>query len=125
MSVERISRLLPDGLVRDMEHAKIAGVCAGLAGYFGVKTKFVRLLFILVSVFGFFLLALLIYVALAMIMPQAPAGFAYGSFDAQGRAAPHYENLHDHFSRLDKRLAHIEAWVTSDDYRLRQKFRDL
>ena len=56
MSGNRFSRILPAGLVRDMNRAKVAGVCAGLGGYFGVKTKNVRLLYILMSEFGFWFL---------------------------------------------------------------------
>lgn len=127
MSGNRFSQVLPAGLVRDMGNGKIAGVCAGLGGYFGVKTKFVRLFFILMSVLGFFVLTVTVYVILALIMPQAPGGFAYGGFDAQGQPNPtgNDTNLREHFTKLDRRLANMEAWVTSDDYRLRQQFRDL
>ncbi len=127
MSTQRYARFLPPGLVRDLDQAKVAGVCAGLGGYFGIKPKFVRLFFILSSVLGFFVPALAGYVILALIMPQAPSGFAYGGFDRQGHAAPldGASHLHEHFTKLDRRLANMEAWVTSDDYRLRQKFRDL
>lgn len=127
MSGQGLFNILPDGLVRDMERARIAGVCAGLGGYFGVRTKFVRLLFILMSVFGFFVFTVTLYVLLAILMPQAPRGFAYGNFDAEGMPSPAASdrNLRDHFTNLDRRLAAMEAWVTSEDYRLRQQFRDL
>jgi len=127
MSGNRFSRILPAGLVRDMNRAKVAGVCAGLGGYFGVKTKYVRLLFILMSVFGFWFLTITAYVILAILMPQAPTGFAYGGFDAEDQAVPmgSSDAVREHFARLDRRLAQMEAWVTSEDYRLRQKFRDL
>ena len=123
----RYSRYLPEGLVRDMEHGKVAGVCAGLGGYFGVKTKWVRILFVLATICGFWFLTITAYVILAMMMPQAPTGFAYGGFDERGQPDPVGSNdgLREHFTKLDRRLANMEAWVTSDDYRLRQKFRDL
>jgi phage shock protein C len=127
MSVNRNSRYLPDGLVRDMENARIAGVCAGLGGYFGIKTKFIRLLFIVMSICGFFVFTAIVYILLAMMMPQAPIGFAYGTFDEKGQPSPigTDTNLREHFAKLDRRLANMEAWVTSDDYRLRQQFRNL
>jgi phage shock protein C len=127
MSTNRFSQMLPAGLVRDTDRGRVAGVCAGLGGYFGVKTKFVRLFFILMSVVGFFFLTVTAYVILAILMPRAPGGFAYGGFDAEGQPSPAglNPNLREHFSKLDRRLATMEAWVTSDDYRLRQKFRDL
>lgn len=127
MSSYRANRVLPAGLVRDLDHSKIAGVCAGLGGYFGIKTKFVRLFFILMSICGFFFVTMTAYVLLALFMPQAPTGFAYGGFDERGQPSPDNRdmNLREHFSKLDRRLANMEAWVTSDDYRLRQQFRDL
>jgi phage shock protein C len=127
MSNNRFSNFLPDGLVRDTESARIAGVCAGLGGYFGIRTKYVRLFFILMSLCGIFIFTVVIYALLAVLMPRAPTGFAYGGSDRQGYSDPADGgiDLRAHFSKLDRRLAAMEAWVTSDDYRLRQKFRDL
>src|ERR1041384_3557548 len=36
-------------LMRDMQHKKIAGVCAGLANYFGVDAVLVRLIFLVLA----------------------------------------------------------------------------
>ncbi len=127
----RYSSILPEGLVRDTEMGKVAGVCAGIGGYFGVKTKFVRLAFILAAIFFFFPTTLIIYGVLALLMPRAPAGFAYDNAANQPHRpgepspAPVYTNLHEHFGQLDRRLANMEAWVTSEDYRLRQQFKNL
>jgi len=123
----RFSDMLPEGLVRDMVNGKVAGVCAGLGGYFSIKTKWVRLFLILSSVFGFFIPVLIVYVVLAVLMPPAPAGFAYGTptLDETGRRVPDASYMRDHFAHLDRRLATMEAWVTSEDYRLRQQFKNL
>ena len=127
MRQNRFSNILPEGLVRDQDNGRIAGVCAGLGGYFGVKPKFVRLFFILASICGFFFLTVAVYVALAILMPQAPGNFAYGSFDDKGKPDPvaSTTNLREHFAILDRKVANMEAWVTSNDYRLRQQFRNL
>jgi len=123
----RFSGMLPEGLVRDTVNGKVAGVCAGLGGYFSIKTKWVRLFLILSSVFGFFVPVLIVYVVLAVLMPPAPSGFAYGTptVDETGRRVPDASYMRDHFSHLDRRLANMEAWVTSEDYRLRQQFKNL
>lgn len=129
----RYSSILPEGLVRDTEMGKVAGVCAGIGGYFGVKVKFVRLAFILAAIFFFFPTTLIIYGVLALLMPRAPVGFSYdNSFEQRGPAGPSgqpvppvYTNLQEHFGTLDRRLANMEAWVTSEDYRLRQQFKNL
>jgi len=128
MSIHRAASFLPDGLVRDTVNGKIAGVCAGLGGYLTIRTKWIRLFLILVSVFGFFVPAVIAYIVLALLMPAAPTGFSYGTLDERGQPAPPEAmntNLRDHFHMLDKRLATMEAWVTSEDYRLRQQFKNL
>ncbi len=122
----RFADMLPEGLVRDTANGKVAGVCAGLGGYFSIKTKWIRLFLILSSVFGFFIPVLIVYIVLAVLMPQAPSGFAYAStLDETGRRVPDNDYLRQHFSVLDRRLANMEAWVTSEDYRLRQQFKNL
>lgn len=61
-------------LYRDPEHARIAGVCAGIANYFGIERWLVRIL----AVTGFFLLAgpfmLVAYVACWFILDKKPQG---------------------------------------------------
>jgi phage shock protein C len=123
----RFSDMLPEGLVRDTVNGKVAGVCAGLGGYFSIKTKWVRLFLILSSVFGFFVPVLIVYIVLAVLMPPAPSGFAYGTptVDEKGRRVPDTSYMREHFTVLDRRLANMEAWVTSEDYRLRQQFKNL
>lgn len=64
-------------LYRDPEKGKVAGVCAGIADYFGLETWLVRIL----TVTGFFLLAgpfvLVAYVAAWFILEKKPAaGYA-------------------------------------------------
>ena len=122
----RFADMLPEGLVRDTVNGRVAGVCAGLGGYFSIKTKWIRLFLILSSVFGFFIPVLIVYIVLALLMAPAPQGFAYAStLDETGRRVPDSSYLREHFTVLDRRLANMEAWVTSEDYRLRQQFKNL
>ena len=61
---------IPRRLYRDLENAKLGGVCAGLAKYFGIDTTLVRLLVALAVLFvGFGLLA---YIVCAFIIPEEP-----------------------------------------------------
>jgi phage shock protein C len=122
----RFSDVLPEGLVRDTANGKIAGVCAGLGGYFTIKTKWIRLFMLMACVFVSPFPVIFVYVVLAVLMPPAPAGFAYApTIDETGRRVPDNSYLRDHFAHLDRRLANMEAWVTSEDYRLRQQFKNL
>ena len=122
----RYSSILPEGLVRDTANGKVAGVCAGLGGYFQIQTKWIRILFLVSFVLTSFFPVLIGYILLAILMPVAPKGFAYTpTFDEKGKPAPTDIVLKDHFATLDHRLANMEAWVTSEDYRLRQQFKNL
>lgn len=51
---------------------KIGGVCGGLAEYFNVDSTFVRLLFVLLAVFGGF--TVLAYLVLWIIAPRKHSG---------------------------------------------------
>ncbi len=50
----------------DKNHAKIWGVCGGVANYFGIDATLVRILFVAGTLIGFGSL-LLVYLAIALI----------------------------------------------------------
>lgn len=54
------------GFRLDKTNAKVFGVCAGIADYFGVDTMLVRIGFVAAALFGFGA-PLLIYLAVALI----------------------------------------------------------
>ena len=56
-------------LQRPQSSKRIAGVCAGLADYFGVSATRVRLGFVLFGLFG---AGEIVYIALWIIAPKAP-----------------------------------------------------
>lgn len=58
----------PGEWTRSPKHGKILGVSAGLARQFGISVTFVRLGFIIATVFGGY--GILIYLALALLMPK-------------------------------------------------------
>lgn len=64
-------------LFRDPENAKLGGVCAGLASYFGMTAAIMRLIWVAVAVLGIFsahistFLLILIYVILWIVIPKA------------------------------------------------------
>ncbi len=73
---------------------------------------------------GFFIPLIAFYVLLVMILPplsERPdvdhAGWPSSPSDPG--------SVRRRFEALDRRLAHMEGWVTSEDYRLRQQFKDL
>ncbi|HXP96445.1 MAG TPA: PspC domain-containing protein [Telmatospirillum sp.] len=120
----------PPGLFRDPRHGKIAGVCAGLGAYFEVRPKFIRLAMILGCVFGLFIPIILGYVLLTVLLPTTSSAAAYDGRAAadpwrEEAAGEKIDSLKERFRGLDRRLAAIETKVTSEEFLLRQKFRDL
>lgn len=60
-------------LVRSATDAKVAGVCGGLADYFGVDSTLVRVAWIVLSVMpGAVIGGLLVYLAAWFVVPKAP-----------------------------------------------------
>lgn len=65
----RRSSMPRERLVRPSSKKMIAGVCAGLADYFGVEARKVRIGFVLFGLFG---AGEIVYIALWIIAPKAP-----------------------------------------------------
>ena len=59
-------------LYRSETDKKIAGVCGGIAAYFGIDSTIVRLIWVLAVVFAG--VGLLAYIIAALVMPVEPAG---------------------------------------------------
>lgn len=115
---------------RSREKALIAGVCAGLADYFGFNLKVTRVL----AVIAFFMampMTLLIYIGTVLLVPPAPAVNSQPAYDPEFRKAVRsapLQTLSDvrrRFQSLDGRLARLERYVTSSRYKLDQEFRKL
>lgn len=120
----------PHRLYRDVENGRVAGVCAGIADYFGIKTRVVRLAALLGLIF-FFVPTFVGYLALTLILPKKPP-VVYASREEEvfwrGVAtAPNdtLKALRHKFAELEQRLASMETTVTSAEFDLHRKFRDL
>lgn len=71
-------------LTRSTTDRKIAGVCGGIAEYFGIDATPVRLLWIVLSVlFGAVIGGVLIYLLAWLVMPKAPPPVAAVTATAQ------------------------------------------
>lgn len=113
----------------------VAGVCAGVADYFGWSVKVIRVLVILALIFtGFFPVAA-VYIALWYLMDPAEAGDAprpAGTAGSAGGGGPGRPgsgitpaDAKARFEKLDRRLQQIEACVTQDELELRRQFKKL
>ena len=113
----------PHRLYRDKDNAMLAGVCAGLASYFGLNLKGLRLI-AAVSTLFFFPFMVPAYIILAIILPVKPQDLykdeSQEKFWRGVSMAPSdvFSNLSHRFRELDLRLQKMEAHVTSREFEM-------
>lgn len=119
-------------LWRNTNYGKIAGVCAGLADYFGVNVKFIRVAWILAAIFAFPLPIIAYGVAVIVMKPRRDMAPLYASSEEEQfwrgfsvRPKATYGELRHRFRALDARIGEMEHAVTSNEYVLRREFKDL
>ncbi|QYZ80429.1 PspC domain-containing protein [Methanofollis formosanus] len=61
-------------LIRPKEGRMIAGVCAGIGKYFDVDPTWVRIIWVIVSFFGYVIPGVIIYIIAALIIPEEEEG---------------------------------------------------
>jgi phage shock protein C len=117
-------------LWRDTDRGIVAGVCAGIADYLGIEPIIVRLAAV-VGLVVFFVPTIIGYVILAVALrPKPPALFESRDEEAFWRGvstapADTFQSLRHKFRDLEDRLRQMETQVTSNDFELHRKFRDL
>ncbi|UAY94720.1 envelope stress response membrane protein PspC [Dickeya dadantii] len=111
-------------LYRLPEEGMIKGVCAGLARYFDVPVKLVRIIAVLSIFFGLFLITAVAYIVLSFVLDPAPPE-AYQPADAGVLPNALLDQADAILSASEQRLRSIERYITSDTYGLRSKFRQL
>ena len=113
----------PHRLYRDKDNAMLAGVCAGLANYFGLNRKGLRLITAVCTVF-FFPFVVPAYIVLTIILPVKPQDLyqdeSQEKFWRSVSMAPTdvFSNLSHRFRELDMRLQKMEAYVTSREFEM-------
>jgi len=113
----------PHRLYRDKKNAVIAGVCAGIADYFGFNRKGVRVATLLVMLFPPFIPFLILsYILLAVLLPVKPAELYEENEKAvfwrgvSNAPADVFGSLRHRFKELNLRLEKMEAFVTSKEF---------
>ena len=116
--------------VRRSDKAIVAGVCAGLADYFGFNLKATRVLAV-ISLFMAMPITLLVYFGTVFLIPSRPLSDQAESYDPEFRKALRSSpaqtlgDVRRRFQSLDGRLARLERYVTSSRFNLDQEFRKL
>ncbi|NOX68735.1 MAG: envelope stress response membrane protein PspC [Gammaproteobacteria bacterium] len=115
---------------RDSDRAFIAGVCAGLADYFGFNLKVTRVL----AVFALFMAmpaALIAYFGTVLLVPSRSENKQHREYDPAFRQALRSDpvqtlgDVRRRYQGLDSRLARLERYVTSSRFNLDQEFKQL
>ena len=115
---------------RNRDKAMVAGVCAGLADYFGFNLRVTRFL-AFVSLLMAMPITLLVYFGMVVLFPSAPDPAAQPGYDAEFQRAVRSDpaqtvnDVKRRFQALDGRLARLERYVTSSRFDLDQEFRKL
>lgn len=117
------------GLYRDTDRAKLGGVCAGLADYFGFNLFVTRLLAV-IAFFTAMPMTIIAYLAAVLLIPARSTRsdrptdpeFRRAVRSAPARTA---DDIRRQFRSLDRRLASMEKYVTSSRYELDREFRNL
>lgn len=125
MSVRRTSFYL------DKRHAKLLGVCAGVADYFGVDPLWVRVGFVATVCFAFPPIFILYFVTAWLASPKPYSLYEETSeeraFWTKVRVAPQrtIRDTRASFRESERRLRDIEAYVTSSNSRLANEIDNL
>ncbi|ENM3953458.1 envelope stress response membrane protein PspC [Vibrio cholerae] len=124
-------------LYRDPYNGKIAGVCAGLANYFGLEVWLVRILVITAALLGGTFLVLVAYVAMALMLEKLPKQYREDIRSqqahtlkskpwAQGQAPKELLHTLDRdLSQVENQIRGVEAYVTSEAFKVNREFRKL
>jgi phage shock protein C len=109
----------------DKRNGKIMGVCSGAADYFGISALLIRVLLVLVTVFGAGPFTVIAYIVLGLVADDKPSDFYSQSREEQDfwrevRLSPTtvVRDVRGRFRDLDRRLRDIETYTTSSNRRL-------
>lgn len=115
----------------DKRNAKWLGVCAGIADYTGLDVTLIRIAMVFGTIIGSGALVL-VYLAAAWIAPPKPMELDYSGpedkkFWQDVRASPArtVRSVRSKFREIDRRLADVEAYVTSSNSRLANEIEKL
>ncbi|WP_199636011.1 envelope stress response membrane protein PspC [Serratia sp. PAMC26656] len=110
-------------LYRVPEEGMVKGVCAGLAHYFDVPVRLIRVIVVLSMIFGLFFFTLVAYFALVFVLDEAPAS----RFEGENHKTPRQllDQLEYELGSGEQQLRQVERYVTSDTFGVQSRFRKL
>ncbi|SJN17560.1 Phage shock protein C [Vibrio casei] len=124
-------------LYREPKNGKIAGVCAGLGRYFGMEVWWVRIIVVSAFLLGGGILVLFAYVGLWLMLDKRPESLDAEDeldFDHTIKSKPWQKGqipsellkeLNKEYESLESKIRNMEAYVTSDAYKVNKAFNQL
>ncbi|POP44375.1 envelope stress response membrane protein PspC [Superficieibacter electus] len=110
-------------LWRRPQQGMVKGVCAGIAHYFDVPVKLVRLITVLAMVFGLFFFVVVAYIIMTFMLDPVPDSGLEG--EQALNSGELLAMVESELAAGEKRLREMERYVTSDTFSLRSRFRQL
>lgn len=124
-------------LYRDPINGKLSGVCAGLANYLGLEVWLVRILVISAALLGGSFLVILAYVAMTFMLEKQPTQYVESLKTKQehklknkpweqGQSAESLlDTLESDFNKMESTVRSMEAYVTSDSFKVNREFKNI
>jgi phage shock protein C len=117
---------------KNRQNRKWMGVCAGIADYTGIDVTVIRIGLVILTLIGGGPWTIIAYVIAGWMAPDRPAELALETPEKakfwQGvRASPRrtIRDVRSRFRDIDRRLADVEAYVTSSNTRLAREIDQL
>ncbi len=124
-------------LYRDPVNGKIAGVCAGLANYFGMEVWVVRILVISAFLLGGSFLVVLVYFAMTLMLEKTPQNYRDNVQSTREHTLKNKPwqsgqgvsellvTLERDFGSIENKIKNMEAYVTSESFKVNREFKNL
>jgi len=117
----------------DRENSMIAGVCAGIADYFGLDRWLVRIITVTLLVFTNSLV-IFIYILAWIVFDKKPDDymvdelekeFAFERIKRKVTSGNGFSDTFNRFAQLELRMRRLEAYITSKRFNLSKEINDL
>lgn len=108
-------------LYRNKSEGKIFGVCAGIADFLALDVSAVRLISVIFQLF--FPPTILLYLFLSFILDENPNERQLSQHALFAHLMERLDHVRDQLKKIEKKIIHLEAEVTSDEFMFKKKIK--
>ncbi|WP_237484227.1 envelope stress response membrane protein PspC [Vibrio hippocampi] len=129
--------MIHKNLYKDPVNGKLSGVCAGLANFFNLEVWLVRILVISAALLGGSFLVMLAYIAMSLMLEKQPEDQRMAQQAKQEHSlkskpwkqgqnpAQLLKTVEGDLNQVEGRLREMEAYVTSESFKVNREFSKL